>query len=99
MVDLDTPVEIQEAQSFTSRRMLDFVNERNVFDPGVDYPAAMFEERRKVTAGDIAIFVDSGAQHGAPMLEVPLRVIGAAAKKEIRKGVLLMIMAFLSTLH
>jgi hypothetical protein len=46
----------------------------------------MFKERRKITACEIAVLVDGGAEHCAAVISVPRRVIGAATKKRNAKG-------------
>ena len=45
----------------------------------------MLEEGRQVAAGEVAVLVDRGGQHGAAVLAVPGRVVGAAAEERDAK--------------
>ena len=45
----------------------------------------MFKKRRKITAREIAIFIDGRTQHRTTVVAVPCRVIGAATKERNTK--------------
>src|SRR5688572_6511983 len=65
--------------------MLDFINGLAVFNFGINNADLMFEERRKIAAAEITIFINGGSKNFAAMLAVPNGIIGAASKKRNAK--------------
>src|SRR5579859_3098318 len=55
------------------------------FDLGVHHANAVFKEWRKMTAGQVAVFIDTGGEHGSAVLTVPRGVVRPAAKKRNTK--------------
>jgi hypothetical protein len=65
--------------------MNDLFNSLAILHPGVDYAVAVFEEGREVATRYVTVLIDGGSQHGAAMLAVPGRIVGASAKKRDAK--------------
>ena len=60
-------------------RMLDVIEPGAGFGARIDDTIPVFEKRRKVPAGQVAIFIDARSDDGTPMVTKPSGVIGASS--------------------
>ncbi len=65
----------------TNCRVLDLFDGSHILNERIDDAVFVLEERRKVSAADMAIFIDRGRQHDPAVLLIPSRIVGAAAEK------------------
>jgi hypothetical protein len=61
--------------------MDDFINPLPIFDLGIDHSKAMLKKWRKISAGQVTVFVDRGCNDSAAVFQIPRRVICATSKK------------------
>src|ERR1035438_4753792 len=80
-MNLQPPLHIQHTEDRADGRMLNIGCALAVFDLGMDHPQPVLEEGRQVAASDEAILVNRRPQHGAAILPVPCRVVGASAEE------------------
>jgi hypothetical protein len=52
-----------------------------ILDLGINDPEAMLKKRRKITAGQITIFINRGSQNLAPMGAIPSGIVSPASEK------------------
>src|SRR5690349_10198258 len=64
----------------TDGGVLDLFDAAHIFNYRIDDAVFVLEERRKVPAADMAIFIDRGRQHHPTMLLIPSWIVGAAAE-------------------
>ena len=81
VVDLEALVHVQPFEHAANRRVLDLADLLDVLDDRVDDAELVIEERRQLANADVAVLVDGRRQHGAAMLAIPVRVVGAAAEE------------------
>src|SRR5262245_60733607 len=72
---------VQISQSLADSRMLDLIDRLTAFDCRIDHVDPMIEERRQISARQIAILVDRPAKHDTAVLPIPGRVVGTAAEE------------------
>src|SRR5688572_4651398 len=81
MVDLDAGRDRVRGEHRAHRRVDDLVDLLHQLDARIDDAVLVLEERRQLADGDVAVLVDRGAEHGAAMLAIPFRIVGAAAEQ------------------
>src|ERR1700722_6472780 len=72
-------------QASAHRWMLDLAVAIDVLNFRIRNPAVVLEKRGQIAARDIAGLIDRRGKHGATMLAIPDRIVGAAAKKRDSK--------------
>jgi len=70
MMGLHTAIHTQIAHHFTHRRIGNFVHRLTNLDVRINHPDAVFEEWRKIPAGEIAILVNGHTEHCAAMVQI-----------------------------
>src|SRR6185312_12473690 len=81
VVKFDAAFDLQEAERFTDGRVSNLFDRLAGLDFAINDAEAMFEERRQVAAGEIAVFIDGGGENRAAVVAIPAGVIGAAAEE------------------
>jgi hypothetical protein len=85
-MNLNAAIQLQEPQHLSGRRMPNFFNRIAPLHFRIDNGDAVFMKRRKVSAGNVTVFIDCRGKHGSAVLAVPIGVIRAAAQKRNAKG-------------
>jgi hypothetical protein len=81
MMDFQTPFPVKVFQYTPDGRMGYFVDGLAVFAFDVRNSKTMVEERRVISASQIAIFIYRRYQNAAAVFQIPRRVVRAAAEK------------------
>src|SRR5215211_4270007 len=74
-------VEARRLQSRPHRGMEDLGYGPDSLDVRPDYAMPNTEERRHMAAGYVAVLVDCHREYRTAMLQIPVRIVGAAAKE------------------
>jgi hypothetical protein len=80
-MDLDSPVEVHEAEYLTDCRMADLVDGMAILNLGIDHTDSVLEERRKVPAREVAILVDGRGKNPAAVLAIPGGIVGSTSEE------------------
>jgi hypothetical protein len=80
-MDLHSAHYVQMPQDLSGGRMNDLIHGLTSFDPRINDPKSMREERGQIAAGQIAILVNRRGQDRAPVFTVPRRIICAASEE------------------
>src|SRR5579864_179135 len=81
VLDLHPGIHFMFRQNAANRWVLDLFDGLGQLHAGVHDAVAMFEERRQGAKGNVTVFVDGSAEHGAAVLVIPRWVISPAAKE------------------
>jgi hypothetical protein len=84
-MNLDATLDLEVPQNLTDRRVSDFIKSLAGLGLGIHDTEAVFKKRRKITARNIAVFVDRRGQDGTAVHTIPSWVVGATAHKRDAK--------------
>ena len=84
-MNLNATLDLEVSQNLTDRRVSDFIKSRAGLGLGIHDTELVFKKRRKITAGNIAVFVDRHHQAEPPCTRYQAGVVGPTASKRDAK--------------
>ena len=81
VVNLEAFRDVEPAQHAADRRVLNLADVPDVLDDGIDDAELVIEEGRQLAHAEVAVLVDGGRQHGAPVLAEPFGIVSSTAKE------------------
>jgi hypothetical protein len=80
-MEFEAAIELEVTKRFPNNRVLDVFASHARFDMAIHNTPTMLEERRQMSASEIAIFIDRRGEDSAAMSAIPRGIVGAAAEE------------------